>query len=231
MDIFIDRPIGTQPGEVSVQEIKQQLARAAGQPITVRIHSEGGSVFEAFAMIDALKAYPGPKRCIVESAAFSAASLVAMAFDDRQATENAFVMVHNPHMDDESEPPVIEKLRRRMVDLYAAGTRKSKAFIERLMASETFFDAQEAMQNGFVNAIVPSTARAVAKLQTTMQRTPKLRAVVVAKLRTQTSAKSRWRAAVNASYATTGDRLRSMALVDKTHPGLRQQMIAEANRR
>jgi ATP-dependent protease ClpP protease subunit len=231
MDILIDRPIGTEPGEISSAEIKRQLAQANGQPITVRIHSEGGSVFEGLAIFDAFKAYPGQKRCIVESAAFSMASAIALAFDTREITENGFCMVHDPYVEagDDSNP-LLEKLRRKLVDIYTTGLRKSKQIVEAWMSAETFFDAREALQVGFATAIAAATPRAVALYQSTLRRDSRFRAAVVARLGSTTTPPS-WKDAVRSQMAKGLSASKAMLIVEREHPQLRQQYIREANRR
>jgi ATP-dependent protease ClpP protease subunit len=231
MDIIIDRPLGNEPGELTSSEIKRQLAKAAGQPIVVRIHSEGGSVFEGLAIYDALKAYTGQKRCIIESAAFSMASVLAMAFDDRTITPNGYMMVHSPYLDDGSTLPILASLRDRLSAIYSAATRKPRAFIDRLMAGEVFMDASESLRNGFVTGITAGSVRAVAMLRDMTHKHPQFKACIVARLGSQTTAKGRWNQAVSASMAGGLDRWKAIVDVDRSHPGLRLKMIDEANGR
>jgi ATP-dependent protease ClpP protease subunit len=231
MDIFLDRPIGQELGEISSAEIKRQLAKANGQPITVRIHSEGGSVFEGFAIYDAFKSYAGKKKCIIESCALSMASAVAMAFDDVEITPNGYMMIHDPHFDDGSEHPLLEKLRTRLVDLYASGTRLAKRTVEAMMQSETFLDAREALQNGFVSRIQSGTSpRAVAQYQSMLHRSPKFRACIVARLGSTTTPTT-WKDAVRSQLANGLDFCKAAMIIEREHPGLRQQYVAEYNRR
>lgn len=234
MDILIDKPIGNGPGEVSAAEVKSQLARANGQPITVRIHSEGGSVFDGLAMYDAFKAYAGPKRCIVESAAFSMASVVAMAFTDREITENGYVMLHSPYMENGEEPTVLESLRQRLAGIYSAGTKRPIEAIKRMMAVETFLDATEAMRAGFVTSIAAPSSRAVAALKALVRGNSKFRSAIVAKLKDDKTmtASERWKAQVDTAMFQGGlSRHKAIVAVDKTSPGLRMQMIKDANKR
>jgi ATP-dependent protease ClpP protease subunit len=231
VDIYIDSPIGQELGEISAAEIKRQLSRAAGQPIVVRIHSEGGSVFEGLAIFDAFKSYAGPKKCIIESCALSMASAIAMAFDDVEITPNGFIMVHDPSFDDGSEHPLLEKLRTRLVDLYASGTRLAKRTVEAMMQSETFLDAREALQHGFVSRIQSGTSpRAVAQYQSMLHRSPKFRACIVARLGTATTPTS-WKDAVRSQMAKGLNASKAMMQVDREHPQLRQQFIREVNKR
>ncbi len=94
--------VGRMPGETSVDAVKQQLAKAAGAPITVTINSDGGSVFEGLAIFDTLAAYPGQKKAIIANA-FSMGSVIAMAFDDREITPNGYLMIHNPMIEGEDD--------------------------------------------------------------------------------------------------------------------------------
>ena len=233
MDIFIDKPIGNELGEINVADIKRQLAKANGQPITVRIHCEGGSVFEGLAMFDAFKAYAGPKKCIVESAAFSMASLVAMAFPERQITANGYLMIHRPYLDSGETPPVMENLRNRLVSIYAEVTRRPRHAIEAMMNAETFLDAGESVRNNFATGIVASGAKAVALFQSMVKRHDSFRKCIVAKLQSQQgrTAQAKWKQAVTESMLTGLDRTKAVANVDREFPGLRARMIAEANGR
>ena len=222
--ISIDGDIGS---EITTAGIKAQLPRD-GSPISVKIHSEGGSIFEAFAIHDCLKAYPGPKKAVVESMAFSAASLILCAFSDVEITENGYTMLHSPFMDGRTEATPADKqllsqLRERMIGIYAARTGKPQSVISRLIDQESFFDAEASISLGLVDRIAKATTSIAARLP----------ARVVAKLRgTATgTAKARWQAAVRVASIGTNSFAGAVNAVDKSHPGLRAEMLNEANRR
>jgi ATP-dependent protease ClpP protease subunit len=223
--IDIDGVIGSLPGEVSARQIKSQLP-TDGSPITVKIHSEGGSVFEAFSIFDAIASYPGRKTAVVESMAFSAASLLLAAFDEVEITENGYVMIHAPHFEgeedlDESQKRLLAQLRERMVGIYAAKTGKPRSFIERELEREVFYDAEASIDLGLVNRIAKRPASVTARIP----------ARVMAKIKTaKQSPAAQWKAAVDA-LASRMTKAQAIVEVDKTHPGLRQRMLAEVNRR
>jgi ATP-dependent protease ClpP protease subunit len=162
--------------DVRASAVKEQLdAMDQTQPLLVRIHSEGGDVIDGFALYDAFKAYPGPKKALIESAAFSIASHIAMAFDEVEIAENGYLMIHNPHMEcggDDTEhakaSELLAKLKQSMVSAYTQKTGKSEDEILAVMASETWVNAKEALAQGYVNSIAPAKAvemRAVARLK------------------------------------------------------------------
>jgi len=217
--IRIDAPIGTEPGEISARWFRSQLP-TDGSPVRVIFHSEGGSVFEAFAIHDAIQAYRGRKTASVESMAFSAASLLLCAFDETTISPNGYVMLHAPHLDGReasgSERALLANLRRRLIDIYASKTRQPVATITRLIDAETFFDAEASVSLGLVDRVLSSRATITARA---------VPARVLARLSTSTTmnAKARWQAAVRACG--------SVRLADRKHPGLRLAMLAEVNRR
>jgi ATP-dependent protease ClpP protease subunit len=147
--------------DVRAVEVKQQLdAMDQTQPLTVRIHSEGGSVSDGMGIYDAFKAYSGPKRAVIESAAFSIASYIAMAFDDVEITENGYLMIHNPHMEVAGDDAalshgagVLSKLKDSMVQAYSQKTGKSVDEVLAIMSAETWVNAAEAISGGWANRI------------------------------------------------------------------------------
>ena len=233
INIAIDGVIGREPGEIPVSRIQSELVQAGGKPICVSINSEGGSVFEGLAIHDALKAYAGPKRCIVQNA-FSMGSVLAMAFQQRSITPNGYMMLHAPYQEAGEPKPVLESLRKRLLAIYSAGARLPANSIESMMTSETFLDAAECLKAGFVTAITQTTARGVLAMKTMIASNSRFRSAIVAKLKDDATkpASERWKAAyVMAMAATKNDGSKAMREVDRKFPGLRAEMIKDANPR
>ncbi len=167
--IRIDGPIGQEPGEVSARWFRSQLP-PNGLPIEVAFHSEGGSIFEAFAIFDMIKAYSGRKTASVESMAFSAASLLLCAFDDATISPNGFCMVHAPYFDSDSdelpksERQLLASLRKRMIGIYSEKTGKPLATISKMVDEETFLDAESSISLGIVNRVARASSAAMARM-------------------------------------------------------------------
>jgi ATP-dependent protease ClpP protease subunit len=173
-EIRIDGVIGQGENEVSAAELQKQLP-ANGEPIRVSIHSEGGSVFEGFAMHDVLAKYDGPKTIAVESTAFSIASFIAMAGDEIEMSPNAYFMLHNPRIniegDDEElgkNAKMIADLKNNMVNAYANRTGKSVEEIQGVLKAETYFNATDAVAFGLADRITqkPVNGRPLACIAT-----------------------------------------------------------------
>jgi len=158
--IRIDGVIGTAAGEISSQAFRDQLPVNGTDPISVKLHSEGGSVFEGFAIHDICAAYQGPKTLSIESSAFSIASFVAMAFDDVEISSNGYMMLHNPYAaaegDDEDlakQSALLGQLKSSMVTAYAQRSGKSEEEIKAILKNETYLNAQQAVEMGFAKRI------------------------------------------------------------------------------
>jgi ATP-dependent protease ClpP protease subunit len=170
-NIRIDGVIGKGQNEVSSQWFASQLP-TDGSDIRVSIHSEGGSVFEGFAIHDELDKYAGRKVVAIESSAFSIASFIAMAADEIEMSPNAYFMLHNPRIETEGDDEelaktagVIASLKNNMVTAYATRMGKSTEEVQAILKAETYFDATEAVAIGLANRVTekPIKSRAFAK--------------------------------------------------------------------
>jgi ATP-dependent protease ClpP protease subunit len=129
-------------------------------PITLRINSPGGSVFDAVAIHNALTRHPAGVTAWIDGIAASAASYVAMAAGEVVMPENAFLMVHDPTgmalgtADDmRAMAEALEKIKTSLVAGYAAKSGRPDAEIAELMRKETWLDAAEAVELSFADRL------------------------------------------------------------------------------
>ena len=129
-------------------------------PLTLRLNSPGGSVFDAVAIYNALQRHAGTVTVSIDGIAASAASYIAMAGDEIVMPENAFLMIHDPSgmvmgtaSDMRSMAEALEKIGASLLRGYAAKSGKPEAEIAILMAKETWLDASEALEMGFADTM------------------------------------------------------------------------------
>ena len=129
-------------------------------PLTLRLNSPGGSVFDAVAIYNALQRHAGTVTVSIDGIAASAASYIAMAGDEIIMPENAFLMIHDPSGmvmgtagDMRSMAEALDKIGGSLLRGYAAKSGKPEAEIAILMAKETWLDAAEALEMGFADAL------------------------------------------------------------------------------
>lgn len=126
--------------------------------ISVRINSPGGSVADGIAIYNALKQHKAKVTTQVDAAAYSIASIIAMAGDSIVMAANAMMMIHDPwsivagNADDMRRAASILDINAGVLaSTYAARTGKSVDEIRELMKAETWMTAQQAVEMGFAD--------------------------------------------------------------------------------
>jgi ATP-dependent protease ClpP protease subunit len=155
--------IGT--GTLSSAYIQTQLEAAAGQDVEVHISSAGGSAFDAIAIYDLLKKYPGNVTIYVDALAASAASIVAMAGDHIIMSKYALLMIHKPIVGsggnaDEllKDIQMLNVVQSRLAQIYADKTGLDGVTVNSLIDSVTWMTADQALDLGFIDQVEDYTA-------------------------------------------------------------------------
>ena len=134
-----------------------------GEELEVEINSGGGSVFAGFEIYSLLYAAKCPTVAIVQSLAGSAASTVMSGCKRVLMTPVAQVMIHLPssyvegNQDDmKHEAKVLESITQSILNGYLVhcGGKSDRAKLEKLMHSESWITAQEAVELGLADGIL-----------------------------------------------------------------------------
>ncbi len=135
------------------------------QTLNVHINSPGGDVFEGRAIMAAIQRFNGKTVAHIDSLCASAATSIALACNEVVMSEGAFFMIHNASglaigdkkaMRDTAD--LLEKVEGAIVTDYINKTGKDSAEITAWMDAETWFDAKEALANGFIDRIANTKA-------------------------------------------------------------------------
>lgn len=147
---------------VNAADFREQLLAAAksATSVRVRINSNGGEVFQALAMYNAITGLDKPVEVIVDGIAASAASLVAMAGTIVLMPENAFMMIHLPSTlawgtsdDMRNAANALDMLRDSMVNIYSKKSGIDVNEIVTMMGDETWLTAARAVELGFADEV------------------------------------------------------------------------------
>lgn len=132
-----------------------------GTPVDLRLNSPGGSVFDAVAIHNAIKRHEGTVTVWIDGIAASAASYIAMAGDEIVMPENAFLMIHDPAglvmgtaEDMRAMAEALDKVKGSLVSGYAAKSGRTPEEVSALMAAETWFNAADAVAQGFADRLI-----------------------------------------------------------------------------
>lgn len=144
----------------SASGLVEALAGMQGKPVALHINSPGGDVFEARAMVSALRAHTGGVTTYIDGLAASSATYLALAGDTVHITDGGMFMVHNSwtltygnKAELRSAADLLDKVDGTIAADYMRKTKASADQVTQWMDAETWFTAQEAKAAGFVDAI------------------------------------------------------------------------------
>lgn len=145
----------------TAKAVDEQLKTFNGEPVTVRINSGGGDVYEGIAILNTLRGYAGDVTVVVESIAASAASFIAVGVGGKViARPNAEVMIHKAWTMLAGNADDIDKTKADLArqDVKIAGIYAGKAGGAlddwlALMSAETWYTADEAVASGLVDEV------------------------------------------------------------------------------
>lgn len=133
--------------------------------INVRINSPGGSVFDGTAIYNTLKNNPAKVTTIIDGAALSVASIIAMAGDEIRMAKNGYLMIHDPSgvarggaAEMRKMAEMLDTVKASLVTTYAERSKQSPEKIAEMMTAETWMTASEAKDLGFVDSVTESLA-------------------------------------------------------------------------
>jgi len=157
--IFIYNSIGGLG--VSADDFINDLNKIVGA-IDLRINSEGGEVFQAKAIYNAL-ACRQDLSVYIDGLAASAASFIAMAASPGKLFMSAVgsIMIHDGHTlamgnaaDIRALADVLDRESNLIAGMYAERTSKEIAYFREKMRAETWYNAAEALAEGLIDGII-----------------------------------------------------------------------------
>ena len=146
--------------DVTPKLFKDELLSGNG-PITIWLNSPGGDCIAASQIYSMLMDYAGEVTIKIDGIAASAASVIAMAGTKVLMAPTALMMIHNPMTlawGDKSEMTkaieMLDEVKESIVNAYEIKTGMSRAKISHLMDSETWMNANKAIELGFADDIL-----------------------------------------------------------------------------
>lgn len=147
-------------GMLSSAYIQTQLEAAAGTDVEVHISSTGGSAFDAIAIYDLLKKYPGNVTTYIDALAASAASIIAMAGQQVIMSKYALLMIHKPIVGtggnaDEllKDVQMLNVVQERLAQIYIDKSKLDGITVNSLINAVTWMTADQALDLGFIDII------------------------------------------------------------------------------
>lgn len=162
-------------GYVCAQELVPSIDGVKDGKLVLRINCPGGDVFAMQAIMNALRAAKDRGVQVmaqIDGVAASAATGIASICDEVVMGQGTQYMIHNSQgmaMGDRNElralADLMEKVDGGMLDAYMAKSGKPEATIRGWMDAETWFTAEQAVDNGFADRVNTSGKKAKASAE------------------------------------------------------------------
>jgi len=160
-DVYIFDEIGTYG--ITAQEFITDIKDLKDTPINLRINSLGGDVFDGMAMYNVIKRREAKTTVYIEGIAASIATIISLGADEVVMAENSLFMIHNAWggtmgeaKDMRKTAETLEKITGELTDIYRKKTGLSYDVLAEMMDEETWLNANEAFEMGFIDTISDS---------------------------------------------------------------------------
>ena len=139
------------------------VEKAEPKPLKIYINSEGGEIFAAIPLIDAITNSKIPIHTYIEGIAASAASLISMSGHKRYITTNSFMLIHElrtgvegtySNLTDERDN--CDKLMSVITNFYKKKTEDkfSNEMLQSILKRDIILSSNECLNFGLVDQIV-----------------------------------------------------------------------------
>ena len=146
--------------DVTPKLFHEELFSGTGN-ITIWITSPGGDCIAASQIYSMLMDYKGDVTVKIDGLAASAASVIAMAGTKVLMAPTALMMIHNPatlamgdHEDMKKAISMLDEVKESIINAYEIKTSLSRTKLSHLMDSETWMNANKAIELGFAYGII-----------------------------------------------------------------------------
>lgn len=179
--VYLYGVVGQDFTAASVVEALAELERTKG-PVTLFVNSPGGDYFAGKAIHAALARFARSHKmmAVVDGVAASAASLLVMAAPRIEMSPGSTMMVHEVHgtavgraQDLEAQAALIRAENEQLAGLYAKRTGMDHEKVMGLLAAETWFTAEQAVEQKFADGIAgepPKAAKTSPKNQAALMK-------------------------------------------------------------
>lgn len=158
VDIYIFDEIGAYG--LNAQSFIDEIKPFKNSALNIHINCVGGDVFDGMAIYNVIKKRTAETTVYIEGIAASMGSVIALAADNVVMAENSLFMIHNAWggaMGEAKEmkktAKLLDKISGEIADIYVKKTNLPYNKVQEMMDEETWLNADEAYELGFIDSI------------------------------------------------------------------------------
>lgn len=151
--------------DVTPKLFKEELFSEDGD-LVIWLNSPGGDCIAASQIYSMLMDYPFNITIKIDGIAASAASVIAMAGTKVLLAPTALMMIHNPmtvafgnHEDMQKAIDMLNQVKESIINAYELKTNQPRAKLSKLMDSETWMNANKAIELGFADGLLEDSKK------------------------------------------------------------------------
>lgn len=144
--------------KLQTEKIKNDLKNVN---INLHIHSYGGDLYGAFAVIDIIRTLNTPVHSYIEGIAASAATIISVVCEKRYIYKNSYMLIHQlssgmwgKFADLEDEMINCEEFMKVIKDIYKKYTKVNKRKLEDILKHDLWWNAEICLENNLVDEIL-----------------------------------------------------------------------------
>jgi ATP-dependent protease ClpP protease subunit len=150
---------------VDADQLVREVHALDVKGIDLHINSQGGSMFDGFAIYAAFRNHPAQVTAWIDGVAASAASVIAMAGDEIVIEKMGRIMIHDAGMyasgnaaDLREAAQLLDDFSASVAECYADRSGGTPAAFRQAMLAETWYGAAQAVQVGLADRVNGTTA-------------------------------------------------------------------------
>lgn len=129
--------------------------------INLHIHTYGGDLYGAFAVIDIIRTLKTPVHSYIEGISASAGTIISVVCEKRYMYKNAFMLIHQlssgmwgKYADLEDEMTNCQEFMKVIKDIYKKYTTVNKRKLDDILKHDLWWNANTCLENGLVDEIL-----------------------------------------------------------------------------
>ena len=129
--------------------------------INLHIHTYGGDLYGAFAVIDIIRTLKTPVHSYIEGISASAGTIISVVCDKRFMYKNAYMLIHQlssfmggKFAEMEDEMINCQEFMKVIKDVYKKHTKVNKRKLDEILKHDLWWNAKTCLENGLVDEIL-----------------------------------------------------------------------------
>lgn len=152
--------------EITDKQFSMDINLYKNDDVLLRVNSPGGDYFQSLTIYNLIKEHG---KCDVQIDGLAASGMTVVMLGARKisAAKNAMIMIHGPSYPDpehkmtKSDEELFEKVRNILVSNYSQRTGINPEELKKMLSTDTWMTADEALEKGFIDEITDEVLQKV----------------------------------------------------------------------